>query len=371
MLTHATLVQLDKSLRDKHVLSVYVNGEITDAGARSQWKLELRNALDQAEASMRESTHTEREAFRTAREAIMADVESFTPGDASPGWIGFATADGIERAQSVPVPVPTVVTWSRGADLGPAIRVLKEGRPVLVVVADNTQVRIHRYAGRAIHLAESLERVARVDEPSHTSKPSKFGYSSGIRGQTGADAAQRELRQATENMLSNAASRISELAGDDAWILVGGIQVVAASLLGRLSNAARGRAEQVAMDVNATEPELAAMARDTASRIRAAHDAGTLEQVIAESATGGAGVTGPERTDRALTNAQVRELYLTSGYLAAHRDEAARVIQRAFDEGATVEHVSGPAAEKLDAAGGIAARLRYAESKLTGSSVRG
>ena len=58
-------------------------------------------------------------------------------------------------------------------------------------------------------------------------------------------------------------------------------------------------------------------------------------------------------------NGQVHALYITSAFVNEHREEAASAVRRAFDESASVEHVSGEAAERLDAAGGIAARLRF------------
>ena len=76
-------------------------------------------------------------------------------------------------------------------------------------------------------------------------------------------------------------------------------------------------------------------------------------------ARGGTGAVGVKDIERALVNGQVRELYLTSAFVQDHTDEAVDAIRRAFDEGAKVEHVSGDAAQRLDAAGGIAARLRF------------
>ena len=55
MLSHAELVNLDQQLRDKTVLSIYVNGDFADVAARGQWRTELRNALDAVEGSLRAS----------------------------------------------------------------------------------------------------------------------------------------------------------------------------------------------------------------------------------------------------------------------------------------------------------------------------
>ena len=360
MLTHAELATLERTLRDQTVLSVYVNGDVTDVAARSQWRTELRNQLDEVEASLSGTSHEDRASFAAARELALREVDSFTPGHDSPGWMGFFTAESVHHAGMTGVPVPTAATWGRGANIAPGIRVLKESRPVLVVVADSTQVRVHRYADRKLELAHEFSRVDNVDKPYHSSKPSApQGLITGTRGLAGADAAQRELRAATDVMLADAVSRIDALASEDAWVLVGGISTVATDLHGRLGKKVQERASVVPIDVNTSEAALAEVARENASRLRAADDLERIEKVVAAQASGGTGAVGSAEIDKALVNGQVHELFLTSSFVAGNGDKAADAIRKAIDGGATIEHVSGPAAEKLDSIGGIAARLRF------------
>jgi len=68
-------------------------------------------------------------------------------------------------------------------------------------------------------------------------------------------------------------------------------------------------------------------------------------------------------TLKALDLAQVRELFITQKFLENHAADANGAVRRAMDEGAVVEHVSGEAATRLDALGGMAARLRYAPAQ--------
>jgi hypothetical protein len=360
MLNHTELVSLEKTLRDVTVLSVYVNGAIADVAARGKWRTELRNALDAIEASLAGASHAEKEAFAATRRRVEESVDGFAPGQDAPGWMGFFTADAVHHAGVVPVAVPTMATWTTGASVTPSLRVLKESRPMLVVVADSSAARIYRYADRSISLVDSIEREAHVDTPYHMGRPAPQGFSSGTRGRTGTDAAQRELRKATETLVADLGSRVEKLAGDDAWVVIGGIPVVAAALRTRLGQPLAARSILVPLDVHATEPVLAEAAREAASGLRAQQDLESVEQIVAATAEHGLGAVGLENIDRALLNGQVRELYLTSAFLRDHPQEAEAAIRSAFDEGAIVEHVSGEGALKLDSAGGIGARLRFA-----------
>ena len=359
MLNHADLTKLEHDLRDQTVLSIYINGENSNAATRGQWRTELRNALDAIDELLDKASHAEREAFSATRELALSQVDSYEPGEDAPGWMGLFTPREVHHAGVVSVPVPTRATWARGANLAPCIRVLKEARPVLVVVADRARVRIHRYVDRNVSFVESLDREVTVQQAYSMGRPAPQGFSSGTRGTPGADAAQRDQRKGTETMLTEAAARIESLAGQDAWVLVGGIPVVASALHGRLSSRLNSRATVISLDVHAPDATLAESAREHASRLRAREDLERVEQVVEAKARGSTGAVGVEDIERALVNGQVRELYLTSAFVQDHAEEAVDAIRRAFNEGAKVEHVSGDAAQRLDAAGGIAARLRF------------
>lgn len=359
MLSHEELIRLEQKLRDETVLSIYVFGEFADVAARGQWRTELRNALDAIEGSLGDSTHADREGFAAARALAEEELRNYSSGGDAPGWMGLFTATEVHYAAVAPVSVPTVATWSQGANLAPAIRFLKEARPVIMVVTDSTTARIYRYVDRTITKTDEFSREAKVDQPYHMSRPAPQNFSSGTRGRPGTDAAQREKQNATENMLADVQERLNELVAEDAWILIGGIDNVAHTLHNKLDRRLVTRSSVVPIDVHDNDARLAEIAREHASRLRAAEDLKRVEEVLGANAAGGTGAVGLADIDRALFNGQVHELFVTSTFVEKHADEAVSAIRRAFDESATVEHVSGDAAEVLDAAGGIAARLRF------------
>lgn len=368
MFSHADLVELDHQLREQNVLSIYVNGDFSDIAERSQWRTALRNALDEVERSLAGATHAEREGFSSARALAMDEIDRYKAGDASPGWMGIVTSDAVHYAGVLSMSVPTHATWTLGANLAPAVRALKEATPVFVAVADSTTVRIHRYVDRAIELIEAIDSIVKVDQPYHMSRPAPQGFSSGTRGRPGAEAAQRERQKATDTMLAEAASRIEQLAGNDAWILLGGIDVVATQLFARLDKRLGERASVVSIDVHDNSARLAGIAREHASRLRSVADLQKIDDVVAAHAAGGTGAVGLHQIDKALELGQVHELFVTTAFVEKHAEEAEVAIRRAFEKGASVEHVSGEAADRLDMEGGVAAKLRFTISEKANST---
>lgn len=360
MLTYGNLADLERALRDKTVLSVYVNGENSDPATRDRWRADLRHSFDDIERWLEGSSHSERETFAACREMALKELSGFAPIAGERGWTAFFTADGPYHVGAVPVAVPTMAVWSTGACVAPYIRALKENRPVLVAVVDSTQARIFRYVEGAAQPVETVERKAVVDQPYHMGGPPRLGFSTGTRGRAGTDAAQKEEQSATDRMLAEVASRIGTLS-TDGWIVIGGIPVVATAALAQLAPDPASRAMRAEhLDVHATDAQVAECARESASKLRDADDLKRIDGAVSAAQSGGAGAIGIVDTVRALDLAQVRELFITQKYLENHAADADAAVRKAMDAGAVVEHVSGEAALRVDALGGMAARLRYA-----------
>ncbi|MGQ0538710.1 MAG: baeRF10 domain-containing protein [Gemmatimonadaceae bacterium] len=361
MLTYNDLVDLGHALGGQAVLSAYVNGEEKDPAKRRRWRIELRNSLDDIESWLAGSSHSDREAFATCRRLLLERLGAIRGMIRSPGWAGFFTTDGEHHAGPVPAAVPTMAVWSTGPCLTPYVRALKEERPVFVVVADSRKARLFRYVEHKADLIDTLRAKATVERPSHMSAPPKPGFHSGTRGATGADAAQRELREGTMHMLGEVVERTTKLATDSAWVVIGGIPSVATALLARLPADIAPRAQQAPrLDVHATKADVAKVARESASALRDAVDLERIDEALASAASDRLGVRGSLETQRALEQGRVRDLYFTAAFLENNAADAEAAVRMALGTHAQVEQVSGVAAARLDEVGGIAARLRYA-----------
>lgn len=360
MLTYHDLVFIEGALRGQSVLTVYVNGEERDPSKFQQWRLELRNALDDIDRSLEGSANAEREAFASCRALVEERLSAFQGAIRAPGWVGFFTRAGEHFADSLPVATPTMATWSTGPGVAPCVRVLKEARPVIVVVIDSRTAKVHHYADRTAALVETIQARASVDAERHMGRPPGVGFHMGTRGPTGRDRAQRELRDATTHMLADVADKVTDLAGRDGWILVGGIPSVALAALKRFpAELAHRVARAESLTPSATLAEIGEAARDWASRLRNAEDERRIDATLASSESDGRGVCGVMDAMRALEDGSVHALYFTLSFLEHHAADAEAAVRMALSTHALVEQVSGTAAERLDRAGGIAAALRY------------
>jgi hypothetical protein len=362
MLTYADLVQLERQTRDQTVLSVYLNGEGADSITRSRWQADLRHSLDDVATWLRDASHEEREDFAARRRLLEERVETFRGEIGAPGWVAFLDTSGVRHESAVHGPVPTMAVWSTGACVAPYIRALKESRPVVIAVVDSRHARLYRYVDHDVELVERLEADLDFEVPGSMSRPAAQGFHTGTRGQTGTDAARDVLQKEMDRMLTTARARIESLAGDDGWIVVGGIPTVVNAAVSRLSQALQSRAMQADLDVNATTAQVTACARESASRLRNTHDLARIREIIAAAEANGVGVIGGGDTMRALDEGRARNLYFTLRHLEANASELEAAVRSAFDHGTGVEHVSGEAAEVLDGVGGIAAGLRYVPS---------
>jgi hypothetical protein len=357
MLTREHLVSLHRSLQGERLLSIYLDRSNDDPATRMAWRLELDRALKELRVRLSASSRAERgdveQCISLLDRALAENTESRTPG-----WVAFITPRRVVESHDLHVAVPTLAVWDSGLCLGPYIRALKELRPVIIAVADARKVVLHRYSLGALEHVATLRAQRTVGPHDHMSAPAPTGFHPGTRGRTGRDMAQHALNSGRDRMLTDAAGRITELAGAESWILLGGIARVAAQLAKRLPHSER-RVLRATLDVHATAAEIAAAARGAASRLRNDSDAQGLIDIDEAGRTAGMGVLGPDAVRAALELASVSELYFTHQYLLSRPADAEELIRGAVAQNASIEDVTGDPAVFLDARGGVAARLRW------------
>jgi len=356
----AQLIELERSLRGVRVLSVYLDGTVTDLAKQRTWRLHLAHCLDDLRKWIAGSSHAEREEFEHCVRLLDEQLLGFTQNIGAPGWAGFITADGVREASLIPVPMPTQAVWSTGMNVAPYMRALKETRPVAIALVDSARADVYRYCLGELEPVESIRAHHTVMQPSHMGNAPRPGFHRGTSGSAGRDQAQRSLLEGTNRMLAEAVEVLLRVVGRDGWIVTGGIPQVSGHLVERLSARAAGRVTGVeSLDIHSSAAEVAEAARAAASTLRNAADAAQVAEIADRGEANDLGALGPAATRQALDESRVRELYVTHRFLTDHGADATNAVRDAIDQGATVEEVSGGAAEQLDAHGGMAARFRY------------
>jgi hypothetical protein len=360
MLTYTELVTLERSLRETLVLSVYLDGTADDFAEQRAWRTMLEHSLKDLRSWLADSSHAERELFERCVAFLEKELAPLSRGVGSRGWVAFITGEGVQHAGRLPVPMPTMAVWSTGPSVASYIRALKQTRPVVVIVADARKAALYRYDQGALARVHTIHAHAVAGPAAHMGDAPRIGFHPGVRGTTGSDAAQRSFLAGTNRMFKKVADEAVKLAGADGWILTGGIPHASTDLAQLIAHVAPGRVSAIdSLDIHASDAEIAAAAERGASALRDAADLGKIEDIIGRANGDDLVALGPVAARDALDQSRVRELYLTHSFIEGHSADAEDIVRKALAQGALVEEVSREAAERLEASGGMAARLRY------------
>jgi stalled ribosome rescue protein Dom34 len=360
LLSYLELVRLERAVREQPVLSVYLDGTAEDFAVQHRWRTELDNAVKDLRDWLKGSSHNERETFDRCLAQLEHEIASFEHGIGSPGWAAFITGDGVRNAESLSVAVPTTAVWSTGASVAPYIRALKQARTVIVTLVDARQATLYRYRGGALEKLQTLRRHGIIEREGHMGRPAGPRFHAGTRGGTRRDEAQRELLEGTARLVREVAADALEYAGLDGWMIVGGIRGTASKIAQRLKAAAPDRVLHMeSLDVHVTAAEIVAAARRGAATLRERRDLRRVDDIIESVEPNRFVAVGPGSSRHALEQFRVDELFLTDRFVQDNMASAEEAVRRAFDQGAVAEELSGAAGRRLDAFGGVAARLRY------------
>lgn len=361
MLSYRQVAELERELRDELALSVYIDGTVHDPAARYVWRRKLEHGLQEIRHRLQGSDRRERDAFEAAARAVEAELGAYAASLPAPGWVGFATGNGLHRASEVPVPMPDLVWWGRGIRIAPYVRALGEECPVIAVLVDSRRARLFRYRCGTLEDLADLRADTFLGDLSDAHVSKRGTRHSGIRGTTATDEADRQLQVELDRMLRALSVRLDELWEANGSILFGGTPEAVRAAEERLPERLRSRVrQQPSLGLEASPAELRNAVEEAARAVREMEQAERVGAVIDAARGNGKGVLGVEPTLRALEQRSVDRLFLTPAFIAGCPHKAELAVKGAFGQDAYMEEVSGPAAQRLDAeAEGIGARLRF------------
>jgi hypothetical protein len=358
MLTQAELSAFVREQRESRLLSVYVEARVTDPAMRHAWRPAMTAAVRAARATVTDPD--ELTAFDRAAAFLEHPQPALDGIFGAKGWVAFLAPDGPRYAANLPVRVPTLAVWQEGPFISPFLRALKQHRPVAVALVDSRSARLFRFVSGALTELPELALVTPDDMPPTselraTSNPAP-------RGALGTERVQRRRRAHFQRLANSLTARLTELAGDEGWVLVGGTTEWARLAGDGLPSSLRARVLiSDALDHDASHEVVARAAADAATTLRAREGRALLDRVLEHAGAQHRGVSGVPAMQRALRAQAVDLLLLSPEFLRAHVRDADDAVREALAHGADVEVLSGDAAERLDrAAGGIAGQLRFA-----------
>ena len=355
------IVVLAKRLRDTKVLSVYVNAVLSDPAEKNVWRKVLEKSVAEARERVRSQAHEDRAEFEAAVERLYKSLPDDNEIHSSKGWVAFCTPDETILAQPLHTSVPNIVAWENGIRVSPLFRAIKQLTPIIVVLADSRSAQIHRYVEGHLEHVDELQADAQIGPVYHMGDTPRAGFHAGVRGTTGTDEAERVARAATARLHRDAVERAQKLAGEDAWLLIGGTAEACSDLENILPGKLKDRAvTNDSLHMRSRPAEISVAARAGASELRARTVSRFIDSLAELAGARGRGAVGVDATDSALKSNAVQTLLFSPRLMETKPDLTESLVRQALLQGADVEQVNGEAARKLDEEyDGIAARLRF------------
>ena len=357
MLAPNQLVDLYRSHRSDDVLSVYLDTDQRDFAQRGVWRVTLKNRISEERASAKDPEAFD-EAYAHLAQFMEPDGNGFLTGR---GWAGFATPEGCIYAEALPVPMPDLVRWEPGLRVAPYARALKQARPVVAVLVDSRHAAIRTYRMGALSDGDQLHADTYIGDLTDVNVSKRAHGHSGVRGKTGADAAQRLLEVERDRLIARVAEEVLTEAGRDGIVVVGGVERAAEALRKELNGLGEHRLEvESTLSFDMSAAELRDAVERVASEMSARDQQRVVERAIDSARSEGDACLGQEETERALIEKRVGTLLVSDTLRKDDPDRTDHLEGAAFEQGATVMEMSRAAGARLDQeGGGVAALLRY------------
>ena len=364
MLTHDELVDLYRQVMTEPVLSVYLDVDQHDPAEREAWRTRLEGLVGTCRrdlAAAEGGSTGDTEAFEAAWKRMsdhLREYDSFVPGR---GWVGFATPERLCYADEVPVPMDDLVRWETGMRVAPYLRGLERTRPVVAVLADRERARLFEFRDGTERQPVDLRADTYLGDLSDVGVSKRSSRTTGMRGETATDQAQRILDVGTERMTKELVKTLAEYAGNDGVLVLGGTPEMVSRLGEALPKGLRARAfPDPSMHLDMSMAEVRAVVDTDVSRLNQRRQDGLLDQVADQAGARGRATLGLEETERALRDMCVDTLLLSRTFIGRNADLADHLVGLAFLQGAEGEELGEAVGERLDReGGGVAARLRF------------
>ena len=372
----ADILGFIKSHADVRVLSVYIDGSVTDPAKRHEWRTMFRHSIDSLRARFASFPPADRDAF----ESCVARVEERLPvaddaaehgsapwsGAGTHGWMALSAEDGEMVDARLSVAQVPLVTWGDCATIVPFLAATRTDDAVIVQV-DLDHAIISRLHRGVVQVLESMTADRDTDEVgSHMGDAPRQGFHMGTRGDTRTDDAQRQRREAHERLMSRARRTLAVIAGSEARIVVGGTGGAVAHFIATLPNELAARcAVSEALHMTTALSAIPTLADAALLELLTRHELEALQLLDRRAHLTRNAAFGYEAVAAAATAGAIERLFVSETLWRNHLNEIEALVQRALRSHTRVDVVTPRCASTLDASGGIAAELRFAVAMAT------
>lgn len=345
---------------DDHTLTITldVNPALPENQAVTPaWRIWLKNALKDVEAGL---DAEQAEAWRAIRPRLDAFFQDYIP---SSRGLALYMGRSLERVYELSVAFENRALFGAPV-IAPLLWAVDEYEPYLIIQVDQEKAHfLTAFLGGAGTEETITLELSSEDWRQYTMAPTMAPVMAGggtIQG-SHRDRFMDRVDEQIERFHRQVVSQAQELVkknGAQRIILAGSEE--AAHAVRRLMPEALAQAVVAILPIplRAAPHEVLAQALPVALDYERQHEARLVEQVIGMAKSGGRGALGRDAVLAALEERRVEVLFVP--WPLTDRDLRARLSVQAFEAGSDVEMVRGEAAQKLDAVGGLAARLYYA-----------
>lgn len=354
------LLDFLRAHRDELTLSVYVEAAPADPAARRNWRIRLRQGLNEVRDTLASAPADEQDAFERCAAEVLGALPNGDVPATTQGWACFCTAGGDTFSLQLRDATETSVSWGPGARVVPYLRVATEPS-ALVVQMDRLHGLIGRWRDGALEPLARFEAALDFEAGPHMGDAPRFGFQAGTRGRTQTDEEQRQRAEAADRHLARVRQRVVALADRHEPVLIGGATEASTRLLESLPEQLAHRAVLVpALTMQLEGGALAAVLTAALHDFESALSARRVLELREMAHARGHAAIGLTPARAAAAVGAVAELIFSERAWRQHPAEIEELVQAALFEGAEVALAPSVPGTPLDGeADGVIAGLRF------------
>ena len=338
-----------KGFEETPILTAYINVDPTNEDnrkARPAWMIDLKNEAKRLEEGLdkeklkRRATQNK---WANTEEGILARLKGRKPEGRSvvifTDHAGFLEVD-------LPLPVTTRLYYGF-PQMKHMLFNLDQYKKYLVVLLSGAEVRVLE-----VYLARTTDEVQLQTNHELQRRLGRSGHADNW------ESRDAEYERKFTKEVSGGLNQYFLGDPDFERLVLGGNQKLAHAVRHGLHPSVRDRLVSIeSIDFKASEIDVADHIKKVADQFEVEHDLTVVEDIVSRFNRDGTGVVESQGVAEALARGQVKTLVIPYPMDAEEFD---RLLLEATRQGAEIEFVYGPAAEKLNEFGGVGARLYFA-----------